>query len=370
MKKAGIISLYGNNNYGNKLQNYAVQEVIKKYGYEVENIINIPCLNNKKNDKKEIIKYFLKAYLKKIFFGIGIHSCLDKNDHKEKQKAYLQFNQYINNSQYFFSFKNLSKYEEFDVFFVGSDQVWNPIYGGLSDLDLLTFTNKKKISISASFGIDNISENNVKKIRKYMNEFDGISVRENKGREIIKSILPGKEVEVLVDPTMLLSSYEWDVVSKKPKNFDNRQYILCYFLGTISNDKEIKIKNFAKSKNWEIINLLDPGCKYKDIGPSEFIYLESHASLILTDSFHSSVFAILYNIPFIVYDREGKHNNMNSRIVTLLEKFELCERKYYDQIDFEEMLNVDYKNSYRILESERNKYRKFLNKYLYGDLNE
>ena len=120
----------------------------------------------------------------------------------------------------------------------------------------------------------------------------------------------------------------------------------CVNIVAIVEDITISVVNFAKSKNWEIINLLDPGCKYKDIGPSEFIYLESHASLILTDSFHSSVFAILYNIPFIVYDREGKHNNMNSRIVTLLEKFELCERKYYDQIDFEEMLN-DIKNGTR-----------------------
>lgn len=169
---------------------------------------------------------------------------------------------------------------------------------------------------------------------------------------------------------MILSRDEWNVVSKKPKNFYNKKYILCYFLGTISNDKEIKIDNFAKSKGWEVINLLDSKCKYKDIGPSEFIYLESHASLILTDSFHSSVFVILYNIPFIVYNREGKYNNMNSRIITLLEKFELCKRKYYDEIDFEEMLNIDYNNSFRILESERNKYKRFLNKYLYGDLNE
>ncbi|MDU3520893.1 MAG: polysaccharide pyruvyl transferase family protein [Clostridium saudiense] len=366
MNKVGIVSLYGNNNYGNKLQNYAVQETIKKYGYEVENIINIPCLNNRENNKKEIIKYFTKAYLKKLFFGIEIHSCVDKNDSKEKQNAYLEFNKYINNSKHFFSFKNLSKYEEYDAFFVGSDQVWNPIYGGLSDLDLLTFTNKKKIAVSASFGIDKIPVNYVEKVKKYLNEFDGISVRENKGREIIGAMLPNKEVEVLVDPTMLLSNNEWNVVAKRPKNYDDKEYILCYFLGPISPNRKKKINDFAKKRNLEVINLLDPMCKYKDIGPSEFIYLESHASLILTDSFHSSVFAILYNIPFIVYDREGKHNNMNSRIVTLLEKFELSERKYNEQINFEEMMNVDYQNSYKILENERKKYKHFLNKCLRG----
>ena len=81
--------------------------------------------------------------------------------------------------------------------------MWNQIYGGLSDLDLLKFTNKKKISVSASFGIDKLPENNIEKVKKYINEFDGISVRENKGKEIIKYILLNKEVEVLVDPTML-----------------------------------------------------------------------------------------------------------------------------------------------------------------------
>lgn len=364
MNKVGIISLYGNNNYGNKLQNYAVQETIKKYGYKVENIINVPCLNNKENNKKEIVKYFAKAYLKKIFLGIEIHSCVDKNDSKEKQNAYLEFNKYINNSKHFFSFNDISKYDEYDAFFVGSDQVWNPIYGGLSDLDLLTFTNKKKIAVSASFGIDKIPENYVEKSKKYLNKFDGISVRENKGKEIIQSILPNKEVEVLVDPTMLLSNDEWNVVAKKPKNYCGKEYILCYFLGPISSNRNKKINDFAKKRNLEVINLLDPMCKYKDIGPSEFIYLESHASLILTDSFHSSVFAILYNIPFVVYDREGKHNNMNSRIVTLLEKFELSERKYNEEIDFGEMMNVDYQKSYKILENERVKYKHFLDKCL------
>ena len=71
MKKAAIVSLYGNNNYGNKLQNYAVQEVIKRYGYEVENIINIPCLNNKKNNKI----FFKSIFEKNILWNLYSFLC-------------------------------------------------------------------------------------------------------------------------------------------------------------------------------------------------------------------------------------------------------------------------------------------------------
>ena len=124
----------------------------------------------------------------------------------------------------------------------------------------------------------------------------------------------------------------------------------------------------ARENNCEIINILDKNSPFYQTGPSEFLYLEKNAFLICTDSFHSSVFAILYNRPFIVFEREQKGlESMNSRIETLINKFNLKNRKFTGKIT-EENLQHDYTAAYEILEKERQKSNEFLKKAL--DINE
>lgn len=363
MKKAAIITLYGNSNFGNKLQNYAVQETLKKYNLEVDNIINIPLLNNKNvSIKKHFsrLKFYIKGTFDKIFKGLDYHYCYDLNDTKERQKSFLEFNKYINNTKHFFSFRHIKRFNNYDYYFVGSDQVWNPQFGGLSDLDLLTFTDKNKISLCASIGIDNIPNEFKTKTTIALKEFKAISVREDKAKEIIQDLTNREDIKVLVDPTMFLTIDEWNKVSKKPKKLTFKNYILCYFLGELSNERKNKIESFAKINNYEIINILDEDSDFYSSGPSEFIYLESHAKFIFTDSFHSSVFGILYHIPFIVFNREGKRNNMNSRIVTLLNKFGLEDRLFQDDLDIDDYKKIDYNSVEKILISERKKAMTFL----------
>ena len=97
-------------------------------------------------------------------------------------------------------------------------------------------------------------------------------------------------------------------------------------------------------------------------GPSEFLYLEKNAFLICTDSFHSCVFAIIYNRPFIVFKRDDNTVSMNSRLETLLSKFKLIERYNKDNRISKEMLNHDYKETYKILEEEKQKSYDFIKK--------
>ena len=258
MKKAAIISLYGNENYGNKLQNYAVQEILKQQNLEVDNIINIPLLNNKNVDLKtkvQRIKFFLKAIVKKHFNNIDCYSCIDESDTMEKQKNFLEFNNKIHNTKRFFSFYKIDEFDKYDYYFVGSDQVWNPSYGGLSDLDMLTFTKNKKISLAASFGVEQLSESENKRIKNCLNDFTAISVREEQGKRIINSVLPDKKVEVLVDPTMILTIDDWNKIIKKPNNMCNDKYILCYFLGELSEKRKEIIRNFAEENNLKIIDI-------------------------------------------------------------------------------------------------------------------
>lgn len=162
---------------------------------------------------------------------------------------------------------------------------------------------------------------------------------------------------------MLLTPEEWDKVSKKPEQLNFDKYILCYFLGELSEHRKKEIARVAKENNCKIINILDKNDLFYETGPSEFLYLEKNAFLICTDSFHSSVFAILYNRPFVVFDREDSSVKMKSRLDTLLQKFKLVDRWYKGEIK-KEQLKTDYTKAYEILEKEREKSMNFLKRAL------
>ena len=234
----------------------------------------------------------------------------------------------------------------------------------MSYIDTLKFVeDNKKIAFSASFGISELPEQYKQKTAEALKTFKAISVREDSGKKIVEELTGRTDVEVLVDPTMLLTPEEWDKVSKKPKQLNFDKYILCYFLGELSEQRKKEIERVAKENDCKIINILDKKDPFYETGPSEFLYLEKNAFLICTDSFHSSVFAILYNRPFIVFDREDSLVKMNSRLDTLLKKFELEDRWYEGEIK-KEQLKTDYTKAYEILEKEREKSMKFLKKAL------
>lgn len=362
-KTAAIISLYGNCNFGNKLQNYAVQEVLRKEGLNTVNIMNIPCFNNKHGNYIEVFKFYAKGLLNYILKGDKIKDCVDQMDPKERKKNFLEFNRNIVNSRCFFSFHRIKEFNKFDYYFVGSDQIWNPIYGGLSDLDLLTFTQKKKIAISASFGIEEIPSKYESRVEQYISKFDAISVRENAAKNIIEKLTKRQDVEILIDPTMMLKKEEWDLIIRKPKEKLPGRYIVCYFLGTETYEYKNAIYSIAKEKNCNIVDLSNAESKFYCCGPSEFVYLVKTAELICTDSFHASVFSILYNRPFIVFNRSGKHKGMGSRIQTLLKTFHL-EKAHYSSYIQDANLEYDFSTANNILEYERERATRFIRSVL------
>lgn len=364
MNKVAIVTLV-NNNYGNRLQNYAVQCNLEKNGIEVCTIPNNKFLNSNKYSFINNFEY-LMSMIKNELLKNGVYRLKCGFFTNKKVKKFLKFNKNIKFSRKKFSFFRLMNY---DFYIVGSDQVWNP-YFGLDDFGLLDYIddNNKKIAFSASIGVNSIPDNLKEKYARCINKFKCISLREDRGKEIIEELTGRKDVEVLIDPTMLLTSEEWDKVSNRPKQLDKikeEKYILNYFLGELSDFRKKEIERIAKENNCHIINILDKKDPFYVSGPSEFLYLEKHAFLICTDSFHSSVFAILYNRPFIIFDREQKGvENMNSRIDTLINKFKLKNRKYNGECITKENLEHDYTEAYKILEKEREKSKEFLEKAL------
>lgn len=351
MKKVGIITIIDNNNYGNRLQNYALQENIKKLNLNVETINNDPLFNNRDSLIVKIVKKIknIKINVKKII----------KRLIYKRYKCFLRFNKNITITKSIFNINK--KYNQYNYIIIGSDQVWNPTFGRFSEFDLGNFnTNAKKIAYAASFGISELPNQYEKKAEEAFKHIDNISVREDAGKRIIEGLIKVDDVQVLIDPTMMLTSDEWDKVSRKPINLkEEKKYILNYFLGELSVNRKKEIERIARENNCEIINILDRKSPFYQTGPSEFLYLEKHAFLICTDSFHSCVFAMLYNRPFIIFDREENLISMNSRIDTLLSKFNLKNRKF-DTIITNENLEHDYTEAYKILDKERKKSTKFL----------
>ena len=343
--RVGIVTINDNNNYGNRLQNYAVQEVLKKLNCEPITLKNEPPCNFKRKYIYRLFKRIAKKILKKV-------KKTERLDH------FLEFNKNINFSdKRITTFTNLN-YLDFCI--TGSDQVWNYNFARLSDVDLLeNISPSKRIAYSASFGVSELPIKYHNKVKNALKDYKAISTREDAGKKIIKDILPNKKVEVLIDPTMMLDSKSWDKVAKKPKQLKNKKYILNYFLGNLSDERKNEINRIAKENKCDVINLLDKNSPFYHTGPSEFLYLEKNAFLICTDSFHSCVFSILYNRPFIVFEREDNIKSMNSRIDTLLNKLKLQNRVYKGKIN-DELLNHDYSKSYEILEKEREKTINFL----------
>ena len=147
------------------------------------------------------------------------------------------------------------------------------------------------------------------------------------------------------------------------KKLEKKKYILNYFLGNLSEKRKKEISRIAKENNCKIINILDKNDNFYSCGPSEFLYLEKNAFLICTDSFHSTVFSILFNRPFIVFDREDSEVKMSSRLETLLNKFGL-KNQWFDKKIKNEQLDCDYSQVPQILKEERLKAKKFINEAL------
>lgn len=355
--KVGIITITEGENFGNRLQNYAVQYILEKENIQAETIRNY----KDENIYLYILKKRVKKLIKKIFD-------LEKNPEEKRKKFFNKFNkEFINFSKYKISNKNMSKKINnfYDYFICGSDQIWNSNYKENGLVNFLQFCEpNKRVAFAPSFGTNELNENYKELYKKWIESIPKISIREEAGKKIIEELTGRKDVEVLVDPTMLLNAEEWDKVSRKPEQLKEKKYILNYFLGNLSEERKNEINRVAKENDCDIINLLDKNSPFYSIGPSEFLYLEKHAFMICTDSFHSCVFAILYNRPFIVFNREDNTVSMNSRIETLINKFCLDNRQYNEQNITNENIKCNYTKAYKILEEERKKAKLFLKKSL------
>lgn len=350
-KKIAIVSIYDLGNFGNRLQNVAIYKLLKNLNYEPE-VIPVDIWSKKKYITRPIKNFF-------NIFKIQIGSA--------RRLSFMDFNKNIKISKYKLLLKsnkevvNHSLSDVYDYFIVGSDQVWNPEFAGFG-FYFLDFVkdNRKKIAFSASIGVTDISKEFANKMQLNLKKFNAVSVREKQANDLITSLTGRDDITTLVDPTMMIEAEEWNELARKPKQYNGENFILNYFLGEQSEERRKIISDFAKKMGYMVINILDKDDPFYASGPAEFLWLEKNAKLICTDSFHSSVFGILFNTPFLVFDREDTSKNMSSRLDNLLDIFGLKDRKFIGKELTENRLDIDYSKAHERLAFEKKRGVDFL----------
>ena len=348
--KIGIVTFTYGENYGQRLQNYAMQEVLKQYA---EYVVTIKQRRPIKNIIHEIL-----FYLKNIFKPKRI---IQKIHRKQA------FNRFDRENIQFYRMKLGKKRclqsinKSFDWFVCGSDQIWSPYSADVNDMMFLRFADfEKRICYAPSIAANYIPKEKEENYIKYFKGFQYLSLREDNLVDYVKEI-SGVETTVVLDPTLLVSANEWYKLAKKPDcDCIEKKYVLFYFLGKGKKTKELRLR--LEREGYQVIDIMHDDAVYT-ISPSEFLYLIYHASLVVTDSYHGTLFSIQFQVPFVICSREGESIDMSSRFDTLDKKFHLKQR-YIDNIDNDSLFEMDFKEINRKIFDERIHSIKYLDKCL------
>ena len=351
-KVGGVVIMHpGQNNYGTSLQGLATIRVIQSLGYPFR-IIRY----NKKRSLTDIIKT-LPGYLRSGALNSFLHSHKQKRltkQHiefarikKERTDAVNRFKaKYLEPlCDYYTGWNALCEgSKNYDVVFVGSDQVWGPLslYAGFYNL---MFVDKSipQFSYSSSFGKSFIMDHQKKGVARFLNKMDAIAVREVRGAEIVKE-LTGREATVVADPTLLLTKEQWEEEVRESKAEYKEKYILCYMLGPRTDNREA-VTRLGKELGLKVVTFnhmdwyepADEG--FGDITNCnsdclDFVKLLANAEYVVTDSFHCSVFSIIFHKKFLTFYRlnPSDKKSSHSRIDSLLGLMGLQDRAVKDTI--------------------------------------
>ena len=357
----GLVSVR-NFNYGSILQAFAFQSVLFRKGINNEII-----LYKKRDGVKQLLRVFNMPLLKAKINTLkrSIYAKLDKDVNSVMRARHSSFSEFVKKKLVFSEDYDgrkslLEGTKKYRAFILGSDQVWNPMNLG-SDFYTLLFCpkNKLKVTYASSFGVSQIPNYQIRRTKNYLKAIDQISVREDSGAQIVKRLI-GKDVPVVVDPTLLLDAEDWNSLIIDHRECEDK-YIFAYFVGASPGHRDA-VKRLSKNTGLKVIGIpfVDELAKsdyfmvdkeYLKVGPSEFVNLIRHAEFICTDSFHATVFSIQYQKLFFVFDRYKVDDkaSMNSRLFSILRKLGLESRLvsqsgdilnwYEEDIDFAPVLN-------------------------------
>lgn len=380
--KIGIVTIIGEYNYGNLLQSYALQTILRRLGHT-------PIILNRRSKSPtirlriiRIISFVISVTLRYIFGKkerLIINPFLEDYSPKaysEKSELKRFVKEYIERTEPLRNTKSMQTYTEqecFDVMVVGSDQVWREVYVPSIEEMFLSFlpndSHVKRIAYAGSFGTDEnyISKEKMHICKNLVKKFNAVSVREISAVNICKEQF-GVSARHVLDPTMLLNVEDYKSLFNRAVVHGNEDNLLVYIL---DNNEDIKrtIESLAIKYNLNsyAVNAVEVKNQksYKYKFPSVETWLRGFydAKYVITDSFHGTVFSIIFNKPFICL---GNDERGSSRFNSLLGMFDLENRLVNDVSKVEEVMaqSICWERVNAILNEKKNESIDFLQKNL------
>jgi len=356
--KIGILTWHYYQNVGSQLQAFALQHVLTNMGYNV----NIIDYRNPKIDNSRLFKRKIKVFLSRLF----------GEKFSKVYYPYLEFqNKYFKLSPTCHSVVELNEVlDGYDYIVYGGDQIWAPnVYNSIYFGDGVSNRDIKKISYASSIGLRYIPSNLVLKYKHELSDFKSIGIRETTGKAILKKYLD-IDSEVVLDPTLLLDVDTYRNMERRNVN-EGRKFIFCYFLKE-NHDYRKLVEKYAKNNNLDLIGITKNKSDIEwmktivDSDPLLFLWYIDHAETVFTDSYHGSIFSLLYHKRFYIFKRFefGESLDQNSRIEQLAMTFNINSMIVDANMDNIPDSKIDYSFIDDILSIERAKSVGYLTKAL------
>lgn len=383
MKKIGLVICYFHINYGSMLQAYATQHIFDKMGLPNDAVY---CRNPHMYMSMSRAEYFFHKLTNKALLmdklkrsrRMLLQKAL-KTDFYEKQiirnKKFDEFSKtYFHVSRVYENRIDLmTDAKNYSAFVVGSDQLWSPANID-NDFYTLTFVPDgiPKIAYATSFGTASIPKYQYKRAQAFLSRFDAVSVREESGGKLVRQFT-GKDVPVVLDPTLLLERKDWEKFDDQKPMIEGK-YIFCYFLGNNRENRKFA-KRLKERTGYQIVALLHmdefipsdetfADIAPYDAGPKEFVNLIRNAEYVCTDSFHGTVFSVIFGRKFFVFNRYEESDRMstNTRIDSLLNMLSLEDRRKKGNERIQDCLveNLDFTVACEMLERKRRESMEYL----------
>lgn len=324
-KTVGIITMHRVQNYGSVLQAYAIVKYLEKLGYEAKVIDYLfPNDYHAKSRRSNNVRLIEKIKFRLLY---------RVQNQRRRFNDFIARHIYMTDSVFESRESILENPPVFDIYMTGSDQVWNYKCMNGDPTFFCDFAKgKPRVSYASSFTCDEISDEYKASYANFLGGYDTLGVRELSAVNIIRNMI-GKQAEVVCDPTLLLTSSEYDTLRSTKRINNGKPYILAYILDYAYNPYPTIIEVIDKAHkdlgldviylHANSINNYHIGRSITSAGPKEFLQLISQATLVITSSFHGVAFSLNFEVPFYAITPDS---NQDDRILSLLRKVSASSR--------------------------------------------
>lgn len=324
-KKIGILTWHNHGNFGGSLQAYALSTFLQNRGFDAVVIDYDKYCGSKCR----------KIFEKPLKFLVG--SLIEAFDQSYRCPYSFTFRRfeytYLKETSPATNRNELERIiSDIDFLICGSDQIWAPnVFDSVYMFDFSVGKQAKKIAYAPSIGLNELPKAIALQYQRYLSDFSAVSIRETKGQEILQQQC-NIHAEVVLDPTLLLDRIDYKPLEKEVKGI-NGPFVFCYFLNQ-NNCYQASVCEALKGYN---LNIVGVSKKKTDsewvhcmnyIGPREFLWLIHHAAYVFTDSYHGTIFSLLYHKNFYTLKRfkSGEQVDQNSRLEQLKLWFDIGDR--------------------------------------------